>query len=146
MANQLKLLSEGLQPVYKAVPGQNAFSRVPSPCMQIKLEKNVLSFSFNFKFQSGFSEVFFAFSYPFSLSDYEAMIKDIEKIFPKDHPRVYFYREVAGKSLDGNNLDLITLTSRKGILSEREPQVSGDLFPQITQNPRSFKYFYIQNS
>lgn len=140
MANQSKLLNEGLQPVFKAVPGQNTFTRIPGPCSQIKLEKNILSFSFSFKFQKDTKEVFFAFTYPFSLEDYEKMTQDIQNMFPKDHETVYFHREVAGKSLDGNNLELITLTSRLGITSEREPKISNEFFPEISKNPRPFKY------
>ena len=43
---------------------------------------------------------------------------------------IYYHRELLCNSLDGLRVDLITVSSKKGIVKEREPRLTG-LFPDI---------------
>ena len=50
---------------------------------------------------------------------------------------VYFYRETIVKSLENRSVDLLTISSFKGISEERECRLFG-LFPD--EKPRSFVF------
>ncbi len=81
---------------------------------------------------------FFALCYPFSYQDCLQKFSDLETKF-KDSTTVYFNRETAVHSAEGRAMELITVSSRDGITSEREGLIP-DLFPDGPDH-RPYRYF-----
>lgn len=69
-------------------------------------------------------EVYFAYTYPFSYA--ESMIKT-QKLLNKyeSSSEVYIHREVLFHSLEGREIELITLSSFKGITTQKEEMFDG---------------------
>ena len=65
---------------------------------------------------------YFAFSYPFSLEESTEKITQIETKL-RDHPNIYFHREVLYYSLEGRKMEIFTISSKDGLTNEREEQV-----------------------
>ena len=65
---------------------------------------------------------FFAFSYPFSYEESQAKIDQIEHSFNHSHHKenLYFHRETVYYSIEGRKMEMMTISSRDGILDERE--------------------------
>ena len=59
---------------------------------------------------------YFAFSYPFSLEESIEKLDQIEAKL-KDHPTIYFHREILYHSLEGRPMEIITLSSKDGMTS-----------------------------
>lgn len=51
---------------------------------------------------------------------------------------LYYHRELLCKSLDGNRVDLLTVTNCNGMQEEREPRLA-KLFPD-TDTPRAHRF------
>ena len=52
---------------------------------------------------------------------------------------IYYHRELICNSIDGLRVDLLTVSSRKGILEDLEPRLAG-LFPDLaTRRANQFK-------
>ncbi|CAG7832919.1 unnamed protein product [Allacma fusca] len=113
------------------------------------------------------STLYIAFSYPFSYAELREWLTRLDEIFaqpippdfcfdrikvplPQDAERslvcaalpsedeIYYYRECACYSLEGRNIDLITVTSLYGMASEREERLL-NLFPDSSY-PRPFRF------
>jgi len=66
------------------------------------------------------------------------LIKFYFKIYLENNETdVYFYRETIVKSLENRSVDLLTISSFKGISEERECRLFG-LFPE--EKPRSYVF------
>lgn len=115
------------------------------------------------------TSVFFAFCYPHSYDDCQHMLEGYDAVFgvgtvrdndaaaaaveatrsagsdattvaisPSDDA-IYYHRELLIRSMDGLRVDVITISSRLGILAAREPRLEG-LFPDGgTPRAHSFK-------
>ena len=82
------------------------------------------------------NEVFFAVAPPYS---YEHLVKSLdfyETLVPSD---CLFYREVLAKSLDNRNVEILTISSKKNFVSEREEKVVGAYPTNSPRSPRSLK-------
>ena len=69
---------------------------------------------------------FFAFSYPFSFEESTQKL-DMLEVRARESPSIYFHREVLYHSLEGRPLEILTISSREGLTTEREDQVRSAL-------------------
>jgi len=93
---------------------------------------------FSFTFDSQENEVFFAFSYPFSYKENQELLEKYDRLYPKDSD-LYYNRELLIKSPHDRNVDLVTISSNEGKLSENESNIDENLFPNQSQQPRARK-------
>ncbi|GIY96738.1 hypothetical protein CEXT_450121 [Caerostris extrusa] len=88
------------------------------------------------------SITYFAFTYPFSYTECQNMLDDIDNKMgsslyisknnkPPDNT-VYYCRELLCHSLGGNKIELLTISSCKGLMMEREKKLP-DLFPEVSK-------------
>uniref|UniRef100_A0A8C4WWY6 Cytosolic carboxypeptidase-like protein 5 n=1 Tax=Eptatretus burgeri TaxID=7764 RepID=A0A8C4WWY6_EPTBU len=147
MNKQIKLYSQGMAPLVRTVPGKARWERVRDrPTFQMVDNQFVLSFAHRFLESHG-SVTYFAFCYPFSYSDCQTMLQELDTRFsncqhlnPGCPPDTIFYqRELLCQSLDGRRVDLLTISSCHGLMEEREPRIEG-LFPMINERrPPTFQ-------
>ncbi|XP_036191003.1 cytosolic carboxypeptidase-like protein 5 isoform X3 [Myotis myotis] len=104
----------------------------------------VLSFVHRFVEGRG-ATTFFAFCYPFSYSDCQDLLNQLDQRFLENHPThsspvdtIYYHREILCYSLDGLRVDLLTISSYHGLQEDREPRLE-QLFPDIS-TPRPFRF------
>jgi len=83
-------------------------------------------------------ETFFAFSYPFSYKESQARLNQLQSLYSND-PDIYFHREVLILSPQRRKIDLLTISSHEGKLTECEPYMNIGLFPYKYQTSRAFK-------
>jgi len=78
-------------------------------------------------------DVFFAFTYPYPCWQ---VVKTIDALQSRAPDNTYFYREVLSRSLDGHDVELLTISDLSNLSEERESRMLG-LFP--TYIPRCHK-------
>lgn len=77
------------------------------------------------EFKVDSSEVFFAFCFPWSLTDNETLMRRIEqRLGEKEGNEIYFHRETLGYSLQKRPLEVITLTSMVSSFAPPRPSVA----------------------
>lgn len=97
---------------------------------------------------------YFAFCYPFSYTDLQKHLIKIEQRIsrilntspsssspppPPSEDSIYYHRDLLCHTLDGLRVDLLTVSSHRGIATETEPRLPG-LFPDwSTPTARQFK-------
>lgn len=150
--NQSKMYSQGMTPVFKVDLGKSdklnekyckaSWSRIKEiPTYQINNNQEfVLSFSHR-SLKNSEATTYYAFTYPYTYTELCNSLSFYEKQFPlpsdlreNNEKDVYFYRETITKSLENRSVDLLTISSFKGISEERECRLFG-LFPD--EKPRS---------
>ncbi|XP_072378899.1 cytosolic carboxypeptidase-like protein 5 isoform X1 [Diabrotica undecimpunctata] len=139
---QGKMYSQGMAPVYRIVPGKPRWERIfdkPTHC----LNDDIFTLSFKFRTPDNVdSVVYFAFTYPFSVTELEKMLTNVDsKYLHVKHVAdddIYYVRETVCHSCDGKPIDLITISSYHGISKEREEKLK-HLFNKSTV-PRPFKF------
>jgi hypothetical protein len=99
------------------------------------LESNNGTFKYTFPYESftSDSEHYFAFALPYPYSEIQKNQSLFEKMTPSD---CYFHREVLCRSIDGRDIDLLTISHKSNMAKEREDRPE-DIFPCFT--PRPFK-------
>ena len=135
---QCRLLKEGMLPVYKSVPSMTEYRRVTGPTFNIEQnqETKKMQFSFCFEFPNNDdTQIYFAYTFPWSLNDTEIYINDLFKQ-NENNREIYLHKELIMNSPEGRPMDLITLTSYTGITGEKEPNIA-TLFPE---NDRPYKF------
>jgi len=150
MNKQYKLFSQGMAPVFM-VPGRSGWERVRDLPTYSTQENN---FTMSFKFrhlEEPNSQVYFAFSYPFTYKELQANLGRLEKkhstaglgwaeLQELPATATYFHRELAIRSLEQRRLDLLTITSLAGLQPQREP-CPANLFPDSSlAQPRPHKF------
>jgi hypothetical protein len=135
--------------------------RLQQPSHFVIQSNGELTLTFEYTFISS-ADVEFAFYYPFSYSDDQALLDSIDARLRRQHLRdvvapcgclsvstlggpadvdLYYHRELLVKSPDGRRVELLTLTSCLGMLTERE-QPLPHLFPELCEpeavRPRKF--------
>ncbi|VVC44703.1 Hypothetical protein CINCED_3A021105 [Cinara cedri] len=147
------MYSQGMAPVFKIDSGTSeksnttfckaAWSRIKEiPTYQLnETHEFVLSFSHR-SLKNKEAITYYAFTYPYTYTDLCNSLSFYEKQFPlpsdikeKNETDIYFYRETIVKSLENRAVDLLTISSFKGISEERECRLFG-LFPDENK-PRS---------
>ncbi|XP_034383981.1 cytosolic carboxypeptidase-like protein 5 isoform X2 [Cyclopterus lumpus] len=146
MNNQRKLYSQGMAPLVRTSPGKNRWERIRErPTAEIVDNQFILSFSHRLLEVRGVT-TYFSFCFPFSYSECQEMMQQFDKSYPNAAQlspssapdSVYYHRELLCHSLDGNRVDLITVTNCNGMQEEREPRLP-KLFPD-TNTPRSHRF------
>ncbi|XP_054617290.1 cytosolic carboxypeptidase-like protein 5 isoform X2 [Dunckerocampus dactyliophorus] len=156
MNNQRKLYSQGMAPLVRTVPGKNRWERVRDrPTTEIVRNQFILSFTHRLPDVRG-ATTFFSFCFPFSYTECQEMMQRLDKSYqngaelsPGSPPgTVYYHRELLCRSLDGNRVDLLTVTNCGGMQDEREPRLP-QLFPDAdTPRPHRFadkKVFFLSS-
>ncbi|GFR16254.1 hypothetical protein TNCT_170771 [Trichonephila clavata] len=140
---QGKLYFHGMKPVFKIVPSKEGWKRIPGKvdfrCAQ---DGNfIISFCHTLPSEQD-SITYFAFTYPFSYTECQTMLDDIDNKIgsslyisknnkPSDNA-IYYCRELLCHSLGGNKIELLTISSCKGLTMEREEKLP-DLFPEVSK-------------
>ncbi|XP_049446065.1 cytosolic carboxypeptidase-like protein 5 isoform X2 [Epinephelus fuscoguttatus] len=142
MNNQRKLYSQGMAPLVRTLPGKNRWERIRDrPTCEIIDNQFILSFTHRLLETRG-ATTYFSFCFPFSYSECQEMLQQFDKSYPSAAQlspssapgSVYYHRELLCHSLDGNRVDLLTVTNCNGMEEEREPRLP-KLFPD-TNTPR----------
>lgn len=105
----------------------------------------ILSFTYRFPEQRN-SVHYFAFCYPYSYSELQMQLDSLDKVYGpckimtplSPSNSIYYHRELLCKSLDDLRMDLLTITSCKGMTEERETRLD-KLFPDL-DTPRAHKF------
>ncbi|XP_056260732.1 cytosolic carboxypeptidase-like protein 5 isoform X2 [Seriola aureovittata] len=146
MNNQRKLYSQGMAPLVRTLPGKNRWERIRDrPTSEIVENQFILSFTHRLLEVRG-ATTYFSFCYPFSYSECQEMLQQLDESYPnaaKLSPisapgSVYYHRELLCHSLDGNRVDLLTVTNCNGMHEEREPRLP-KLFPD-NNTPRPHRF------
>ncbi|XP_078029806.1 cytosolic carboxypeptidase-like protein 5 isoform X2 [Epinephelus lanceolatus] len=146
MNNQRKLYSQGMAPLVRTLPGKNRWERIRDrPTCEIIDNQFILSFTHRLLETRG-ATTYFSFCFPFSYSECQEMLQQFDKSYPNAAQlspsstpgSVYYHRELLCHSLDGNRVDLLTVTNCNGMEEEREPRLP-KLFPD-TNNPRPHRF------
>lgn len=143
---QGKLYSQGMSPLVKVVPTRNKWERIrDKPKFETVDGQFRLSFTYRFPDQRN-GVNYFAFCYPYSYSECQAKLVELDRTFvncqqltpcsPKKE--IYYHRELLCHSLDNLRVDLVTVTSVKGMMDSRE-ECLPHLFPDKTV-PRAHKF------
>ncbi|XP_053523033.1 cytosolic carboxypeptidase-like protein 5 isoform X4 [Artibeus jamaicensis] len=143
MNKQSKLYSQGMAPFVRTLPTRPRWERIRDrPTFEMTETQFVLSFVHRFVEGRG-ATTFFAFCYPFSYSDCQDLLNQLDQRFLENHPThsspldtIYYHREILCYSLDGLRVDLLTISSCHGLRRDREPRLE-QLFPDIS-TPRPF--------
>ncbi|XP_056267126.1 cytosolic carboxypeptidase-like protein 5 isoform X2 [Pseudoliparis swirei] len=146
MNNQRKLYSQGMAPLVRTSPGKSRWERVRErPAAEIVDNQFILSFSHRLLEARGVT-TYFSFCFPFSYRECQEMMQQLDQsqpdaaeLSPSSAPDgVYYLRELLCRSLEGNRVDLLTVSSCSGMLEEREPRLP-ELFPDANApRPRRF--------
>ncbi|XP_008294531.1 cytosolic carboxypeptidase-like protein 5 isoform X2 [Stegastes partitus] len=146
MNNQRKLYSQGMAPLVRTLPGKNRWERVRDrPTSEIVDNQFILSFTHRLLEVRG-ATTYFSFCFPFSYNECQEMLQQLDgnypnaaQLSPSSAPgTVYYHREVLCHSLDGNRVDLLTVTNCSGMQDEREARLP-KLFPD-TNTPRPHRF------
>jgi len=146
---QSKLFSQGMVPVFM-IPGRSAWERLRDLPTYSTQENN---FSMSFKFRNleePDSQVFFAFTYPYTYKELQTNLAKLEKKHGVGHldltalqslptTGIYFHRELVIRSLEHRRMDLLTITGMNNIMQEKEPMLA-NLFPEQSHSNRPFKF------
>ncbi|XP_066248297.1 cytosolic carboxypeptidase-like protein 5 isoform X1 [Euwallacea similis] len=139
---QGKMYSQGMAPVFRIMPGRPKWERVQDKPVY-SINEDIFTLSFKFRTPENLEScTYFAFTYPFAYSELQKMLHNIDakhfSIQPIAEDDIYYVHETVCHSLEGRNVDLITLSSFHGITTEREPRLKS-LFPCIDEErPHKF--------
>jgi hypothetical protein len=84
-------------------------------------------------------EIYFAYTYPYSYTESLNKTQNLLKRFEKSD-QIYMHREVLFHSMEGREMELVTLSSHKNKTTRREEGFSEEsLLPK--KGPRPFKFY-----
>lgn len=111
-----KLFKQGMRPLFREVSsiGNSEWAPIHSAPFNIGNMETNNKYSFCFEFASSSVEVEMAYSYPFSYTDNQKFLDRLEAV-AAGRDDIYFNRERPVKSLEGLEVDLLTITSREGL-------------------------------
>ncbi|XP_071835494.1 cytosolic carboxypeptidase-like protein 5 isoform X3 [Apostichopus japonicus] len=138
MNRQGKLYNQGMAPVVKVLPQKPRWERIRDrPVCETVDGQFIMAFTYRFEYR--YSTVYFAFCYPFSYTECQNMLEELDQQFnhcqeagtPSSLDSIYYHRELLCHSLDGLRVDLLTVSSYHGITDNHEPRLE-KLFPDMT--------------
>lgn len=145
MNRQGKLYNQGMAPVVKVLPQKPRWERIRDrPVCETIDGQFIMSFTYRFEYR--YSTVYFAFCYPFSYTECQNKLEELDQQFTtcqelgpsSPSESIYYHRELLCNSLDGLRVDLITISSCHGITKQREPRLD-KLFPDL-KTPRAHQF------
>jgi len=128
---EYKNYQEGMVPVYLSQTNNNIWQYIPSNLTELnKISDKTIEVSFQFTFNSTDSQkgVFFAFTFPYTYSDSQRFIDQMEKTYALN-PSIYFHRELLTYSHEGRRIDLLTITGHDNY--SQNPQAPYILEPML---------------
>ena len=134
MNKQSKLFSFDMRPTH-FTPGVSEKWELVSESVKYQSLTSGSKITFSHKFTSE-KETFFAFCVPFSCTDNERLMTEVER-HAKTRNDIYFCREVLGYSKGGRKIDLLTISSNSGMLGTRE---SPTTYPAIDSGERAHMF------
>ena len=121
------------RPVFRVLPTQPEWQRLSTDSVFELVSGTSYKYTFTFEALSSDSEHYFAYSTPYPYCDIMRNMALFEKMCPYDS---VFHREVLTRSIDGREVELVTISNKSNFLYEREDKIEG-LFPSST--PRAYK-------
>ncbi|QDZ19156.1 putative zinc carboxypeptidase [Chloropicon primus] len=121
MNKQAKLYSFDMRPAFYT-PGVSGQWEPTLEAVKHEMVASGFKLSFTHRFTSA-KETFFAFCIPFSYTDNERLMSIVEK-HAGARDDLYFCREALGFSKHGRTIDLITISSKDGMLDSSETTTS----------------------
>ncbi|EFA12270.1 cytosolic carboxypeptidase-like protein 5 isoform X1 [Tribolium castaneum] len=139
---QGKMYSQGMAPVYRTVPGKMQWERIRDKPIYNTVD-DIFTLSFKFKTPENVQSItYFAFTYPFSYTDLQKLLTNIDLKFENFTANyeddIYYHKEVVCRSLGGRDIHLLTISSYHGITPEIETRLK-NLFPDKNSR-RPFKF------
>ncbi|EGR26958.1 zinc carboxypeptidase family protein, putative [Ichthyophthirius multifiliis] len=126
---QQKLYKDGHQPVFKSSVN-NQWQRLDQNIANTIVQtENGMDITFTYTFQDTDELVYFAFTYPWSYTDNQEMLDEIENTYQFDK-EIYFHRSVLVYSKEYRNVELITITSSNSKSQDQLKLQSKISFPQ----------------
>ncbi len=117
MNNQSTLFKYGMHPVYKTT-GMQEYERLPEKSVFKHNEGNEHELTFRHRLSEG-GETFFAFTYPWSYEQNQSLLDQLQER-SKAFPGLFFQRELLTHSLEKRRVELLTITSQRGVSSALE--------------------------
>jgi cytosolic carboxypeptidase protein 5 len=118
--------SSAYKPVWRSLPSQPEWQRILTETFFESIGNSLYKYSWTFDVLQGDNEYYFAYSNPYPYSDIIKNIGFFEKMCPSD---TMFYRETLVRSIDGREIEIITISNKSNFSSiEREARIPG-LFP-----------------
>ncbi len=139
-----KLFQLGYRPVYRNASTGNEWRALPQAVTSKKIPKRVnpvtgddvpaqLHVTWQWTFD-GSSETQFAYCYPQSYADCQALLDELEARFSGPRSSLLMRRELLTTSVDGRRIDLVTITGKVGATGRDEELLPG-LFPESNDRP-----------
>ena len=120
--NYMKLFtSPNYRPVWRALPSQPEWQRVQGTALYEPSYSSYYKYSWTFEVLASENDYFFSFAPPFPYSDVLKSMKIFEKSCLSD---TYFYRENIIQSIDGRNIELITISNKSNFSDTNEASFS----------------------
>ncbi|CAH1173884.1 unnamed protein product [Phaedon cochleariae] len=138
---QGKMYSQGMAPVYRIVPSKPKWERITDKPVY-NLADDIFTLTFKFRTpENPDSVMYFAFTYPFSFTDLEKMLLNIDSkylsITPTTDDEIYYVKETVCRTIEGRSIDLLTISSHHGITKQREERLKNLFMDDV---PRPFKF------
>ncbi|XP_050305436.1 cytosolic carboxypeptidase-like protein 5 [Anthonomus grandis grandis] len=139
---QGKMYSQGMAPVCRVIPGRYKWERIHDKPVYGTVDE-VFTLSFKCRSPENTESItYFAFTYPFSYTELQKMLGTIDtkwlSIQPITEDDIYYVRETACVSLEGRNIDLITISSYHGITMQREDRLKNLFLDKDVSRPHKF--------
>ena len=118
---QGKIFQHDYRPVYRQHPSGAKYARCNQSVSHWKTDQGQFRWTFRHKVETA-EPTYFAFTFPFSHGDCVATLDAIDARFASDktlRERVYVRRQTLARSLEGRDVDVLTVTSPAGV-SESE--------------------------
>merc|ERR550534_1820704 len=119
---QAKLYSQGMKPLYKILPHQPQWERIKEkPVSGMEDQGFIMSFRFTMPCEEN-ATVFFAFCYPYSYTELQTDLEELDAKFSVNDGGIYYKRDLLCRSLEQRRVDVLTVT-RKGDENSKEKRV-----------------------
>ena len=115
---QLKdVLKEGFYPHYRK-EGLINWERCTDPCSYVFEANKLIEITFSHLFAEKNSKYYFAFSIPWTNTYNNKFLKKYEEL-ALSQKNLYFNQEILINSIEKRNIDLLTISSKKGKISDK---------------------------
>jgi hypothetical protein len=153
MNKQTGLFGHDHRPSVSCTPSSPKWVRMPQSVTKYQMVDGSMELTFKHVVRHAQDDIRFSFCFPMSYWEIQRRLEYLETWFvprgvellqssgrlpsPRQQPNeepsrdIYYHRELLTRSLDGRRMDLITITSRKGLdINVREGPISPELFKE----------------